>query len=50
MSFAGLVYSGDTTDPARAKFYGDAQERADQPPPPISCSSRSSSTGSTTRR
>jgi oligoendopeptidase F len=27
MSFAGLVYSGDTTDPKRAKFYGDAQER-----------------------
>jgi oligoendopeptidase F len=26
MSYAGLVYSGDTTDPARAKFYGDAQE------------------------
>ena len=23
MSYAGLVYSGDTTDPARAKFYGD---------------------------
>ncbi|TVR08422.1 MAG: M3 family oligoendopeptidase [Salinarimonadaceae bacterium] len=27
MSFAGLVYSGDTADPARAKFYGDTQER-----------------------
>ena len=27
MSYAGLIYSGDTTDPARAKFYGDAQER-----------------------
>ncbi|WP_240539858.1 M3 family oligoendopeptidase [Salinarimonas soli] len=27
MSFAGLVYSGETTDPKRAKFYGDAQER-----------------------
>jgi oligoendopeptidase F len=27
MSYAGLVYSGDTTDPLRAKFYGDAQER-----------------------
>jgi oligoendopeptidase F len=27
MSFAGLVYAGDTTDPKRAKFYGDAQER-----------------------
>ncbi|HEY9215797.1 MAG TPA: M3 family oligoendopeptidase [Ancylobacter sp.] len=25
-SYAGLVYSGDTTDPARAKFYGDVQE------------------------
>lgn len=27
MSFAGLTYSGDTTDPARAKFYGDVQEK-----------------------
>ena len=27
MSYAGLIYSGDTTDPHRAKFYGDAQER-----------------------
>ncbi len=27
MSYAGLVYSGDTTDPLRAKFYGDTQER-----------------------
>lgn len=27
MSFAGLVYSGDTTDEAREKFYGDTQER-----------------------
>ena len=27
MSYAGLVYSGDTTDPMRAKFYGDTQER-----------------------
>ena len=27
LSFAGLVYSGDTTDPRRAKFYGDVQER-----------------------
>jgi len=27
ISFAGLVYSGDTTDPRRAKFYGDVQER-----------------------
>ena len=26
MSYAGLVYAGDTTDPARAKFFGDAQE------------------------
>jgi oligoendopeptidase F len=25
MSYAGLVYSGDTTDPVRAKFYGDIQ-------------------------
>jgi oligoendopeptidase F len=27
ISYAGLVYAGDTTDPIRAKFYGDAQER-----------------------
>ncbi|GLS22639.1 oligoendopeptidase F [Labrys miyagiensis] len=26
-SFAGLLYAGDTTDPARAKFYGDVQDR-----------------------
>ena len=25
MSYAGLVYAGDTSDPARAKFYGDLQ-------------------------
>ncbi|TFF19947.1 M3 family oligoendopeptidase [Jiella endophytica] len=25
ISYAGLVYSGDTSDPARAKFYGDTQ-------------------------
>jgi len=25
ISYAGLVYSGETTDPVRAKFYGDAQ-------------------------
>ena len=27
MSFAGLSYAEDTSDPARAKFYGDAQEK-----------------------
>ena len=27
ISYAGLVYSGNTTDPAGAKFYGDVQER-----------------------
>ncbi|WP_246505201.1 M3 family oligoendopeptidase [Microvirga antarctica] len=27
MSYAGLIYAGDTTDPTRAKFYGDVQER-----------------------
>ena len=27
MSYASLVYTGDTTDAARAKFYGDAQEK-----------------------
>ncbi|MGD9868677.1 MAG: M3 family oligoendopeptidase, partial [Hyphomicrobiales bacterium] len=26
-SFAGLLYSADTSDPARAKFYGDIQEK-----------------------
>ncbi len=26
-SYASLVYYGDTTDPARAKFFGDAQEK-----------------------
>jgi oligoendopeptidase F len=26
-SYAGLVHAGDTIDPARTKFYGDAQER-----------------------
>jgi len=26
-SFAQLVYTGNTTDPARAKFFGDVQER-----------------------
>ena len=26
-AYAGLVYSGDTTDPQRAKFYGDTQDR-----------------------
>ena len=27
ISYAGLMYNGNTTDPARAKFYGDVQER-----------------------
>src|SRR4029077_15299257 len=27
ISFAGLFYAGNTTDPVRAKFYGDMQER-----------------------
>src|SRR6186713_404074 len=27
MSYASLLYAGNTTDPARAKFYGDVQER-----------------------
>ena len=26
-SYAGLVHAGNTVDPARAKFYGDVQER-----------------------
>ena len=28
MSYASLLYASDTSDPARAKFYGDANERA----------------------
>ena len=27
VSFAGLLNAGDTSDPARAKFYGDVQEK-----------------------
>ena len=27
MSYASLMYAGNTTDPARAKFFGDVQER-----------------------
>ncbi len=27
VSYAGLVYAGDTSDPARAKLYGDIQEK-----------------------
>ncbi len=27
ISYAGLVYTGDTTDPKRAKFFGDVQEK-----------------------
>ena len=27
MSYASLIYAGDTTDPVGAKFYGDMQER-----------------------
>lgn len=27
MSYAGLVYTGETTDSVKAKFYGDAQEK-----------------------
>ena len=26
-SYAGLIYAGDTTNPVRAKFYGDAQDK-----------------------
>ena len=28
VSYASLVYAGDTSDPKRAKFYGDVQDRA----------------------
>src|SRR2546426_1411145 len=27
VSYAGLIHAGNTIDPARAKFYGDVQER-----------------------
>jgi oligoendopeptidase F len=27
MSYAGLIHAGDTIDPARAKFFGDAQDK-----------------------
>jgi oligoendopeptidase F len=27
VSYAGLLHAGDTSDPARAKFYGDVQEK-----------------------
>src|SRR6185312_2366961 len=27
VSYAGLIYAGNTTDPVQAKFYGDVQER-----------------------
>lgn len=27
VSYAGLIYAGNTSDPQRAKFYGDVQER-----------------------
>src|SRR5690606_21860530 len=27
MSYAGLIYAGDTSDPKRAKLYGDLQEK-----------------------
>ena len=27
ISYAGLIYAGNTTDPVRAKFYGDIQEK-----------------------
>ncbi len=27
MSFAGLIHAGDTSDPTRAKFFGDAQDK-----------------------
>ncbi|MEZ5839239.1 MAG: M3 family oligoendopeptidase [Hyphomicrobiales bacterium] len=27
ISYAGLIYAGDTSDPKRAKFYGDVQEK-----------------------
>jgi oligoendopeptidase F len=27
ISYAGLLHAGDTSDPARSKFYGDVQER-----------------------
>jgi oligoendopeptidase F len=46
MSFAGLRYYQQTTDPERAKFMSDMQERSPTSPRRW-CSSRSNSTGST---
>ena len=31
ISYAGLIYAGDTTDPARGKFYGDGWSTAHEP-------------------
>ena len=50
ISYAGLVYAGNTTDPVRAKFYGDMQETHHRGLAASACSSRSSSTASTTPR
>ncbi len=41
-SFAGLVHAGNTIDPARAKFYGDVQERITAASIRTCCSSSSS--------
>ena len=49
MSYVGLVYAGDTSDPARAKLYGDTQERITSAGTHL-LFFRSSSTTSTTKR
>jgi len=48
ISYAGLVYAGDTTDPACAKFYGDIQDASPRHQR-ICCSSRLSSIASMMR-
>ena len=49
MAYASLLYASDTSNPAIAKFYGDAQERVTRSPA-TSCSSSSNSIASTTRK
>ncbi len=48
VSYASLIYAGNTTDPARAKFYGDVQERITGAVAASAVLRRSNSTASTT--
>ena len=50
VSYAGLLYAGNTIDPARAKFYRRRAGAHHRDLARICCSSRSSSTASTTPR